>query len=94
MIKSQLIQRVSGQHRDLYPSHVRTIVNTIFDEIARALARGDRVELRDFGIFSAKVREARNRRNPRTGMTVSVSRKLVPHFKTGKAMRERLKQRQ
>ena len=63
---------------------------TILDEIALALARGDRVELRGFGAFSVKRREARTGRNPRTGEQVSVDEKSVPFFKTGKEMRERL----
>jgi integration host factor subunit beta len=60
------------------------------DEITAALARGDRVELRGFGAFSVKKREARTGRNPRTGEQVSVDEKSVPFFKTGKEMRERL----
>ena len=63
---------------------------TIFEEIATALARGDRVELRGFGAFSVKHRDARTGRNPRTGDTVEVSRKAIPFFKTGKQLRERL----
>jgi len=69
---------------------VERIVVTIFDEIAAALARGDRVELRGFGAFSIKRREARTGRNPRTGDTVEVARKVIPFFKTGKQLRERL----
>ena len=62
----------------------------IFDEIAAALARGDRVELRGFGAFSVKHRDARVGRNPRTGASVSVAEKAVPYFKTGKDLRDRL----
>ena len=69
---------------------VENIVNAILGEIIAALARGDRVELRGFGAFSVKHRPARTGRNPRTGAHVSVERKSVPFFKTGKEMRERL----
>ncbi len=65
-------------------------MNAILDEITNALARGDRVELRGFGAFSVKRRDARVGRNPRTGAPVSVDEKSVPFFKTGKEMRERL----
>jgi integration host factor subunit beta len=65
-------------------------VATIFDEITAALARGDRVELRGFGAFSAKRRDARTGRNPRTGAAVPVAGKAVPYFKPGKELRERV----
>ena len=66
------------------------MVGSILDTIADALARGDRVELRGFGAFSVKKREARAGRNPRTGASVAVSEKVIPVFKTGKEMRQRL----
>jgi integration host factor subunit beta len=90
MTKSELIQRIADAHVDLYQRDVETIVTTILDEITAALARGDRVELRGFGAFSVKKRDARTGRNPRTGEQVSVEEKSVPFFKTGKEMRERL----
>src|SRR5215471_10192696 len=90
MIKSELVQRISGQNPHLYQRDVENIVNAILGEIVNALARGDRVELRGFGAFSVKHRPARTGRNPRTGAHVSVDRKSVPFFKTGKEMRERL----
>jgi integration host factor subunit beta len=65
-------------------------VNTIFEEIIDAMARGDRVELRGFGAFSVKSRDARTGRNPRTGESVEVEAKSVPFFKTGKLLRDRL----
>ena len=74
----------------LYHRDVERIVGTIFDEIADALANGDRVELRGFGAFSVKRRGARVGRNPRTGDAVQVSEKFIPFFKTGKQLRERL----
>lgn len=90
MIKSELIQRIARRNGHLYQRDVETIVSTILDEITAALARGDRVELRGFGAFSVKTRDARTGRNPRTGAQVSVQEKCVPFFKTGKEMRERL----
>ncbi len=88
MTKSQLIQRIAEQNPHLYQRDVERIVSTVFDEITSALTRGDRVELRGFGAFSVKLRDARIGRNPRTGETVQVARKAVPFFKTGKQLRE------
>jgi integration host factor subunit beta len=90
MIKSELIQRIAEENPHLFQRDVERIVSTIFDEIAAALARGDRVELRGFGAFSVKSRDARIGRNPRTGEAVPVPEKRVPFFKTGKDLRERL----
>src|ERR1700728_2913225 len=90
MIKSELVQRIAAHNPHLYKRDVEIIVNAIVDESVAALARGVRVELRGFGAFSVKHRPARSGRNPRTGAHVSVDRKSVPFFKTGKEMRERL----
>jgi integration host factor subunit beta len=90
MTKSELIARIAEQNPHLYQRDVERIVSTIFEEIADALARGDRVELRGFGAFSVKHRDARIGRNPRTGETVKVDAKAAPHFKTGKQLRELL----
>ncbi len=90
MIRSELIQKIAEKNPHLYQRDVERIVNTIFDEIIEALARGDRVELRGFGAFSVKKREARIGRNPRTGEAVHVEEKHVPFFKTGKLLRDRL----
>ena len=92
MIKSELVQRIANRNPHLYLRDVEKIVNAILDEITSALARGDRVELRGFGAFSVKHRDARVGRNPRTGALVPVNEKTVPFFKTGKEMRERLNQ--
>ena len=92
MIKSDLVLKIAEQNPHLYQRDVENIVNAILDTIADALARGDRVELRGFGAFSVKRRDARTARNPRTGETVSVSEKVIPVFKTGKEMRIRLNQ--
>jgi len=90
MTKSELIQRLAEQNPHLFQRDVERIVATILDEITSALSRGDRVELRGFGAFSVKHRGARIGRNPRTGESVSVAEKVVPYFKTGKELRERL----
>ena len=93
MIKSELIQKISEENPHLYQRDVERIVSTIFDEIIEAMATGNRVELRGFGAFSVKARDARQGRNPRTGETVMVEEKFVPFFKTGKLLRDRLNQR-
>lgn len=90
MTKSELILKIGQMNPHLYHRDVERIVSAIFEEITTALSRGDRVELRGFGAFSVKRREARIGRNPRTGDTVSVARKAIPFFKTGKQLRERL----
>lgn len=90
MTKSELIQRLAEINPHLYLRDVEKIVDTVFEEITDALARGDRVELRGFGAFSIKNREARIGRNPRTGESVQVPAKRLPFFKTGKGLRERL----
>ena len=90
MIKSELVLRIAAQNPHLYQRDVENIVNSILETIGDALARGDRVELRGFGAFSVKRRDARSGRNPRTGETVSVCEKVIPVFKSGKEMRKRL----
>jgi len=90
MTKSELITYVTEQNPHLYQRDVERIVTTIFDEISSALSRGDRVELRGFGAFSIKQRNARIGRNPRTGSAVEVPAKRVPYFKTGKQLRNML----
>ena len=90
MTKSELLQRIAEINPHLYHRDVERIVTTIFDEISEALARGERVELRGFGAFSVKRRDARIGRNPRTGEAVHVAEKHIPFFKTGKLLRDRL----
>ena len=90
MIRSELIQRIADENPHLFQRDVERIVNTIFNEITDAMASGNRVELRGFGAFSVKKREARTGRNPRTGASVDVEEKHVPFFKTGKLLRDRL----
>jgi integration host factor subunit beta len=90
MIKSELVIKLTEQNPHLYQRDIEQIVNAILDTISDALAQGGRVELRGFGTFTVKKREARAGRNPRTGEAVSISEKVVPVFKTGKEMRHRL----
>ena len=90
MTKSELIARLAAQNPTLYHRDIERLVGTVFDTIIGALEEGDRVELRGFGAFSVKKRDARIGRNPRTGETVAVEEKHVPFFKTGKLLRDRL----
>jgi integration host factor subunit beta len=90
LIKSELVARLAHRHPHLYQRDVERIVTVIFDEIGAALARGDRVELRGFGAFSAKARDPRQGRNPRTGAEVAVPDRVMPRFKADKQLRERL----
>ena len=90
MIKSELVARISEQYPHLYQRDVEAIINRILDEIGDAMGRGDRIELRGFGAFSVKQRAARIGRNPRTGDSVAVAKKVAPFFKTGKELRDRL----
>ncbi|MGC6526704.1 MAG: integration host factor subunit beta [Paracoccaceae bacterium] len=90
MIRSELIQIIAEENPHLFQRDVERIVNTVFEEITKAMENGERVELRGFGAFSVKQRDARVGRNPRTGETVQVEAKNVPFFKTGKLLRDRL----
>jgi integration host factor subunit beta len=88
--RSELIAELASDNPHLRAADVETIVGTIFEEISAALARGERVELRGFGAFTVKRRDARTGRNPRTGEAVPVDEKAVPFFKAGKELRERV----
>jgi integration host factor subunit beta len=90
MVKSELIRRIAAQNLHLFERDIEKVVNAIFGEMVEALRRRDRVELRGFGAFSVKLREAHQGRNPRTGVVVAVGKKAMPYFKTGKEMRARL----
>ena len=90
MTKSELIAGLAADNPHLRGADVEVIVATIFDQITEALARGERVELRGFGAFTTKHRDARTGRNPRTGEAVPVDEKSVPCFKAGKELRERV----
>ena len=90
MIRSELVQKLTDAHPDLEPREVELIVSCFFDKISKRLAADGRVELRGFGAFSTRARDARTGRNPRTGEVVAVDAKRVPYFKPGKEMRARL----
>ena len=90
MTRSDLIDRLAYLHPKLQSKDAEMVVRVILDAMADTLARGDRVEIRGFGAFSTKQRDARVGRNPRTGVHVPVEEKLVPVFRAGKEMRERI----
>src|SRR3546814_12034480 len=91
MTKSELIQHIADLNPHLYHRDVERIVTTIFDEISEALAKGDRVELRGYGAFNVKRREARAGRNTRTGAAARVWVKNVTFFKPGTTASQRPK---
>ncbi len=90
MTKSELIDAVAAVNSDITRREAEVVVSTVFSAISEELAGGGRVELRGFGSFSIKQREARMGRNPKTGESVPVPAKVVPHFKPGKELRERV----
>jgi integration host factor subunit beta len=91
MIKSELIARIAEQNPHLFGKDVRKSVNVIFDEIAAALVRRERVELRGFGTFTVRTWGPRPLgRNPKTGAALSIPETRHPSFKTGREMRDRL----
>jgi integration host factor subunit beta len=90
MIRSELVTRIAEQNPHLYAKEAEAVVDAIFDRIIEALADGDRVELRGFGSFEVRNRDARNGRNPRTGEVVAVEARASIHFKPGKTIQARL----
>jgi integration host factor subunit beta len=89
MTKSDLINRVAAEKK-LAKGRAETLVNRIFDCVAEALGRGERVEIRGVGSFEIRRYGAYRGRNPRTGATVAVNPKRLPFFKTGKELRDRI----
>jgi len=90
MTKSELIESLSESYGNLNKKEAELIVNTIFDSIGQALVDDDRVEIRGFGSFTVRTRDAREARNPKSGDVVSIPVKKTPFFKTGKELRERV----
>ncbi len=90
MTKSELIEMITEQQEGISRREAEIVMNTILSVIGDALASGDHVELRGFGSFTTKERNARVGRNPKTGDAVMVPAKIVPHFKPGKDLRERV----
>ena len=90
MNKSDLITKISKIKPELYQKDANKIVNVFFDTITSALIKNERIEIRGFGIFDVKKREARIARNPKNGDVVAVPKKNIPFFRMGKLMKERL----
>ena len=93
MTKSELIERLSLEQPHLPPRDVEFSVNAVLDHMRRALVAGDRIEIRGFGSIGLRYRMPRTGRNPKTGDSVSVPGKYVPHFKPGRLLRERVNQK-
>ena len=90
MTKSELILKITKKNSFLYQKDIHRIIDTLFDSVTKALNNDDRVELRGFGTFSTKQRNARIGRNPKTGEPVAIPKKKMPFFKMGKSMKERI----
>ncbi len=90
MTKSDLIERVAERVPQISKKDTELVVNTIFDSMTEALRGADRIEIRGFGSFQVKVREAREGRNPKTGEEVRIPAKRTPFFKVGKELKERI----
>lgn len=92
MTKSELIERITERHPELSNKDIELAVKTILDTMSQALSQGDRIEIRGFGSFSLHFRNPRLGRNPKTGESVQLRGKYVPHFKPGKELREQVNQ--
>ena len=90
MTKSELILKITSKNSYLYHKDVYKIIDTLFNSVTKALKDGDRIELRGFGTFTTKLRDARIGRNPKTGEPVAIPQKKLPFFKMGKSMKERI----
>ncbi len=90
MTKSELIDRITSRHPQLSNKDIELAVKTILDTMSQALSQGDRIEIRGFGSFSLHFRSPRLGRNPKTGESVELRGKYVPHFKPGKELREQV----
>jgi len=88
MTKSGLIEAVAERTPHISKKDTEIVVNTIFESMADALRHGQRIEIRGFGSFQVKIREAREGRNPKTGEPVHISAKRTPFFKVGKELKE------
>lgn len=90
MTKSELIERLAARQSQLSLKDVELVVKCILEHMAQSLAKGERIEIRGFGSFSLHYRAPRTGRNPKTGQSVELDGKYVPHFKPGKELRERV----
>tara|TARA_B100000767_G_C19610509_1_gene469638 strand:- start:457 stop:735 length:279 start_codon:yes stop_codon:yes gene_type:complete len=88
--KSDLITKIANLNPSLYQKDAAKIINIFFSTIGNAISQNDRVELRGFGVFGVKERDARIARNPKNGSVVAVPAKKVPFFRMGKNMKDRL----
>jgi integration host factor beta subunit len=88
--KSELVEKIMETNGFLNRKESEMVVNIIFDSMASALKEGDKVEIRGFGSFTVREREAREARNPKNGEVVTIPAKKTPFFKTGKELRERV----
>ena len=90
MTKSELIERLPGQARHIPAKELELAIKELLEQMAQTLQKGERIEIRGFGSFSLHYRAPRVGRNPKTGETVKLDGKYVPHFKPGKELRERV----
>jgi integration host factor subunit beta len=90
MTKSELIEILATKNSHLNHKDVELAVKSLLDQMSHALATGQRIEIRGFGSFSLHYRPPRIGRNPKTGESVALAAKYVPHFKPGKELRERV----
>ena len=90
IVKSKLLKEISKNYPNFYKKDLEKFTNIILYEIKRALKRGDRVELRGFGIFSTNIQKARISRNPKTGEKVNTPQKKTIHFKMSKDLFKKL----
>jgi integration host factor subunit beta len=90
MTKSELIEKLADQLSHLSANEVEKSIKEILELMAHSLSKGDRIEIRGFGSFSLHYRAPRVGRNPKTGESVELTGKYVPHFKPGKELRERV----
>lgn len=92
MTKSELIESIAAKQTQLSVKDVELAIKTMIEHMAQTLASGERIEIRGFGSFSLHYRAARTGRNPKTGDSVTLTGKYVPHFKPGKELRDRVNQ--
>jgi integration host factor subunit beta len=90
MTKSDLVGKIMEANGVLTRKESELVVNLVFDSMCAALTKGEKVEIRGFGSFTIRKREAREARNPKSGAVVKIAAKKTPFFKTGKELRERV----
>jgi len=90
MTKSELIERLAARQTQLSLKDIELVVKNLLEHMAQSLAQGERIEIRGFGSFSLHYRAPRVGRNPKTGQSVRLEGKYVPHFKPGKELRDRV----